>query len=228
MSDDQRHDDAHRAGYHREPVRGVTYDRGLPSRETSSGRDYPGGRSRRDAAAGYPRGPYSPPEEEPGSPQSERHVRIGRDDTIDLGGGLDEDWDRELGLRGSAGPESTRLYEREDYLEARTAPYTEPEFLPGPFVGRGPNGFDYRAERLRFLVCERLTLDPYVDAAEIAVRIDGDEVVLEGTVDSRESKRRAERIVETIESVADVHNQLKVRPRGAGGSPVMTEADQGT
>ena len=212
--DPKRDHDLDPTGFHREPVHGSTYDRGLPFRETASGRDYPGSLQRRSLDRGYNRGPYNPPEHGDDGGNRSTGFELGANPNrggLDLGGGLDEDWDRELGLRGPAESEGNQVYDEGAYRNARTAPYTEPSSVPGPFVGRGPKGFQYESERIRYSVCERLMLDGRLDASDIDIRVEEGEVTLEGTVESREAKRLAERVAESVQTVRDVHNRLRVR-----------------
>jgi osmotically-inducible protein OsmY len=82
--------------------------------------------------------------------------------------------------------------------------------------GRGPRGYRRSDARILEDVNERLTDDPRLDASGIEVAVDGGEVTLSGTVDSREAKHRAEDIVESVSGVAGVVNRL--RPR-QGGMP---------
>ena len=77
--------------------------------------------------------------------------------------------------------------------------------------GRGPRGYARSDERIREDVSDRLMEDPYVDASDIEVRVSGREVTLDGTVDSRHDKRRAEDIAESVAGVAHVQNNLRVR-----------------
>jgi osmotically-inducible protein OsmY len=76
--------------------------------------------------------------------------------------------------------------------------------------GRGPAGYKRSDERINDEVHERLTDDPWVDASNISISVSGGEVTLSGTVDEREAKHRAERIVEDISGVAHVQNNLRV------------------
>lgn len=84
----------------------------------------------------------------------------------------------------------------------------EPEERGGRYAGVGPKGFRRSPERLRELVCERLTDAPGVDASEIEVHVEGDEVTLTGRVPSRAHKRAAEDCAEAVPGVRDVHNRL--------------------
>jgi len=88
----------------------------------------------------------------------------------------------------------------------------------GRHAGRGPKGYKRADERIREDVNERLTQDPHIDAGEIEVEVKNGEVTLTGTVDSRQTKRRAEDIIENLSGVTEVHNQLRVQSdRGANG-----------
>jgi hypothetical protein len=81
-------------------------------------------------------------------------------------------------------------------------------------AGRGPKGWQRSDERIREDVNERLTDDPHVDASEMEVRVDGGEVTLDGIVETRAMKRRAEDVVHAVSGVKDVHNRLRVQPSG--------------
>jgi osmotically-inducible protein OsmY len=83
--------------------------------------------------------------------------------------------------------------------------------------GRGPRGYRRSDARILEDVNERLTDDPRLDASGLEVTVDGGEVTLSGTVDSREAKRRAEDIAESVSGVAYVVNRLRPRQGGASG-----------
>jgi BON domain-containing protein len=80
----------------------------------------------------------------------------------------------------------------------------------GGFAGRGPKGYKRTDERIREEVCDRLSADDDVDASEIEVQVSGGEVTLEGTVQTRSMKHRAENLADEIAGVSDVHNRLRV------------------
>ena len=82
--------------------------------------------------------------------------------------------------------------------------------MNGPHRGKGPKGYTRTSERITEDVNEKLYQDPFVDASNIEVTVSDGEVILSGTVDSREAKRRAEDIAESVSGVKDVTNQLKV------------------
>jgi hypothetical protein len=88
----------------------------------------------------------------------------------------------------------------------------------GQFAGRGPKGYRRSDDRIKEDVCEQLTLHPDIDASEIEVKVQGGEVSLTGTVDSRRAKRLVEDLVEVASGVKDVNNQLRVKQRDGTGS----------
>jgi osmotically-inducible protein OsmY len=76
--------------------------------------------------------------------------------------------------------------------------------------GKGPKDYQRSTDRIREDVCERLTDDDYVDASNIEVKVEGSEVILAGTVRSKDEKRRAEDVVEAISGVRNVENRIRV------------------
>jgi len=82
----------------------------------------------------------------------------------------------------------------------------------GSYTGRGPRGYQRGDERIREDVCDRLTDDPRIDAADVEVQVARGEVTLTGSVRTREEKRFTEDLVERITGVREVNNSLKVRP----------------
>jgi hypothetical protein len=85
--------------------------------------------------------------------------------------------------------------------------------LPGGFRGRGPRGYQRSDERIREDVCERLLQDDYLDASDIEVSVKAGEVALNGTVQNRHAKRRAEDLVDLLSGVEHVQNNLRVKRR---------------
>lgn len=77
--------------------------------------------------------------------------------------------------------------------------------------GRGPRGYVRSDERIREDVSDRLTDNPILDAGDIEVIVQGGEVTLSGSVDSRYSKRLAEDITDEVSGVRHVQNNLRVR-----------------
>lgn len=77
--------------------------------------------------------------------------------------------------------------------------------------GRGPKGYQRSDERISEEVHQRLTDDPWLDATEVNCSVSSGEVTLSGTVESREAKHRAERIVEDLSGVKHVQNNLRIQ-----------------
>lgn len=85
--------------------------------------------------------------------------------------------------------------------------------------GRGPKGYTRSDERIREDVSDRLTEDWVVDASDVDVSVSSGEVTLNGTVDSRRAKRRAEDCADSISGVRHVQNNLRVRqPAGSSAA----------
>ncbi|MDQ2101878.1 BON domain-containing protein [Azospirillum isscasi] len=80
--------------------------------------------------------------------------------------------------------------------------------------GRGPRGYARSDERIRDDLNDRLTEDPYIDATDVEVSVAGGEVTLDGRVDDRMAKRRAEDLADSVSGVRHVQNNLRVRPQG--------------
>src|SRR5688572_169771 len=102
-----------------------------------------------------------------------------------------------------------------------------------PYAGRGPKDYQRSDDRVREEICDRMTDDPMLDASEITVRVSNGEVMLSGTVSSREQKRRAEDVAERISGVKDVTNQLRVSREADGHNhpaarPVTQTSGNGT
>lgn len=76
--------------------------------------------------------------------------------------------------------------------------------------GKGPKGWKRSDERIHEDVCEALYHSPAVDASHIEVFVLNGTVSLSGMVSSREEKKQAERLVESLLGVWDVHNELQI------------------
>jgi osmotically-inducible protein OsmY len=87
---------------------------------------------------------------------------------------------------------------------------TRDEQQSGGYRGKGPKDYQRSEDRIREDVCDRLTDDDMLDATNINVQVQGNEVVLTGTVNNRDQKRRAEDLVEAISGVRNVENRIRV------------------
>jgi hypothetical protein len=95
--------------------------------------------------------------------------------------------------------------------EPATWTYTEYWLIPGPYTGRGPQGYQRSDERIKEDVCERLTQHGQIDASNIEIDVENGEVILRGSVDQRHAKRMAEDAAESVSGVRDVRNELRVK-----------------
>lgn len=153
------------------------------------GDDYP---RRTDPSDGYTRHHYDPPPNASAPPGPHERFRASVDRDYIGYGRLrpgERSW-ADLGVHsvGSGAPDANRS-----------------------FQGRGPKGYVRTDQRLRDLICERLTEDPLVDASDVDVQVANGEVTLSGSVRDRKMKWRAEDLVEDSTRGALVHNRLRVQ-----------------
>jgi hypothetical protein len=81
---------------------------------------------------------------------------------------------------------------RQSGAAATTAP------ADAPYRGVGPKGYRRSDSRVREQVCERLLLDPYLDASRIAVRVTKGRVSLSGRVATERMRSAAIAAAESI------------------------------
>lgn len=117
---------------------------------------------------------------------------------------------------------------RERFAEQRYG--RQPEFGYGfseggttTFRGRGPKGYERSDERLREIVCERLTDDPHIDASDVHIEVKDKVVKLTGHVPDRRTKYEIEDVVEHCGGIKDIDNQVRVRS-GSGITPTSGTA----
>jgi hypothetical protein len=89
--------------------------------------------------------------------------------------------------------------------------YAPEQYAGTSHRGRGPRGYERSDERLREIICERLTDDPYIDASDVHVEVSSRKVQLSGTVANRRTKYEIEELIERSTNVRDIDNQLKVQ-----------------
>ena len=99
----------------------------------------------------------------------------------------------------------------------------------GRFRGHGPRNYKRADSRIQEDLCERLTDDPDVDASDIEVSVSDGTVTLEGTVEQRWMKHRAEDLADSCGGVRHVENRIRVRSgsAGAGGTGGSSGGSQG-
>jgi osmotically-inducible protein OsmY len=76
--------------------------------------------------------------------------------------------------------------------------------------GKGPKNYTRSDDRIKENVSERLEDNSYLDASDIDIEVNGGQVVLSGTVDSRYAKRLAEDLAERCSGVRNVENRIRV------------------
>lgn len=142
-----------------------------------------------------------------GGPEDQRSYGRTRSDTGEYPFGADEGAaDRDMYARDAARGGYRKLH-RPDYGRFSEPDQHQPK--------RGPRGYRRSDERLREIVCEMLADDPHIDATNIEVAVLNAEVTLAGYVHTRSEKRWADRLLDRIDDLADVHNQLRVQsPEG--------------
>lgn len=168
--------------------RGESWGRGL---DDDYGRSYYGSRD-----PGYGGGGYGSREYGQRSYEADRRSDYGRG-----GRGQEERgwWDR--------ASDEVQSWFGDDDAERRRARDSRED---ARHSGRGPKGYKRSDERIREDVSDRLTDDAFIDASEIDIEVSGSEVTLNGSVDSRMSRRRAEDIAERVSGVTHVQNNLRV------------------
>jgi osmotically-inducible protein OsmY len=77
--------------------------------------------------------------------------------------------------------------------------------------GKGPRSYQRSDERIGEDINDRLSDDPFIDASDIEVNVRNGEVILTGTVESSETKRRAVDVGESVSGVRNVENRLRVK-----------------
>lgn len=82
--------------------------------------------------------------------------------------------------------------------------------------GKGPSNYTRSDQRILEDVSDRITDDWRVDGRNIQVTVDSGEVTLDGTVTSRDQKRRAEDCADAISGVKHVQNNLRVDTSSTG------------
>lgn len=76
--------------------------------------------------------------------------------------------------------------------------------------GRGPKGYRRSDERLKEIICERLTDDPFIDASDITIDVNNGEVTVQGTVQLRRQKYAIEDVIADVAGVTEIHDRVRV------------------
>lgn len=95
------------------------------------------------------------------------------------------------------------------------------------FRGLGPKGYQRSDERLKEVVCERLSEDDHIDASEISLEVKNGEVTLSGQVPERSMKYHAEDLIEQC-GVREIHNNLRVQSGSRSASTTASGMQSGS
>ena len=76
--------------------------------------------------------------------------------------------------------------------------------------GRGPKNYTRSDDRIREDINDRLTDHDHLDASNIEVAVQGSDVTLTGTVNTRYEKRLAEDIADDVSGVTNVENRIRI------------------
>ncbi len=122
------------------------------------------------------------------------------------GTGYSRGYDNDRGFFERAGDEIASWFGDDDAARRREKDHR----------GAGPQNYARSDQRILDDICDRLTDDSYVDASDITVTVQEREVTLDGTVTSRQAKRRAEDVADNVTGVGHVQNNLRVKDRQSG------------
>lgn len=117
----------------------------------------------------------------------------------------EEDWDNDRDWWDKTTDEVSSWFGDDEASRRR-----EMDKMNGPHFGKGPKGYTRSDEKIKEDVQEKLYHDTFVDASDIDVTVSDGEVTLTGTVDNKQTKRRAEDCAEKVTGVKEVSNQLKI------------------
>lgn len=109
------------------------------------------------------------------------------------------------GARGPGGLEPTGSKEwggAPDGVDRRTPGSSQP--------GTGPRFQRRSDDKIREEIWELLSNNADLDASEVEVHVEGGEVTLSGTVESRDARWLTEDLVTSVSGVREVYNQIKV------------------
>lgn len=99
----------------------------------------------------------------------------------------------------------------QNYADRWNDQISQLNYRPGEHTGKGPQGYQRSDMRIQEDVCDILYDHGEIDASGITVKVENGEVTLEGTVDSRHTRRMVEDVIDHVSSVRDVHNRLRIQ-----------------
>lgn len=180
-----------------------SYNAGYSDQDYRRGRDYE--REDEDRRSAYNRPYRTGNNYEDYGPYSGSRVSRDRDEDRYRSSRYDRDDRRERSWWDRTADEISSWFGDEDAERRRRM-----DKVSGPYRGKGPKGYSRSDERIKEDINDRLSDDPYIDASDIEVKVANGEVTLSGHTNSKEAKRRAEDIAESISGVREVENHVKV------------------
>ena len=125
----------------------------------------------------------------------------------------DSNSDNDRGFFERAGDEVASWFGDEDAARRREQDHR----------GRGPSNYTRSDERILEDACDKLTQDWGVDARNVQVTVANGEVTLDGKVENRRQKRRAEDVVHEVSGVSHVQNNLRTQDSARSGDNTTSD-----
>jgi hypothetical protein len=134
------------------------------------------------------------------------YVNPGADRDYEANAGYRDNYNHlPMGDRGERGASHDRRGERDRIDELR-----QPQNR-----GKGPRNYNRSDTRIREDIQEVLQDDPYIDGSEIEVTVDNGDVIVSGTVNDKNMKRRVEDVLDNLPGIKNV--EIRLRTRFPGG-----------
>ncbi|MCE7032610.1 BON domain-containing protein [Lysobacter sp. GX 14042] len=109
-------------------------------------------------------------------------------------------------------------YRQPGFVSPADTQFRSGQYGSGRYSGYGPRNYTRPDARISEDLCERLTHDPDIDPSDIEVRVSEGTVTLEGTVEHRWMKHRAEDLADSCSGVRHVENRIRVQSASTGSS----------
>jgi osmotically-inducible protein OsmY len=85
--------------------------------------------------------------------------------------------------------------------------------LPVHHQGKAPKGYQRSAEAITEDLCSALHFHPLVDASDVKVAVEGEHVILSGSVANRDQKWLCDDLAYATSGVKEVDNRILVKNR---------------
>jgi osmotically-inducible protein OsmY len=107
--------------------------------------------------------------------------------------------------------EGSDSWEHERAFRSGYSTFPERFQRDGEQRGKGPRHYRRSDSRILEDLNDRLCDDPFLDASDMETRVREGGIMLTGTVESREARRRAEEIAEEVAGVREIENKLEIK-----------------